>query len=193
MSGGKHPNPKDRSASIKWAQDVLADPRALIFDVETTGLRQAEIVQIGLVDMTGTVLMNTLVKPTRSIPAKASSVHGITDDDVADAPTFPQVYAAFSGHVAAATVIAYNVEYEKSVLSYVCGLHHLPLPRISRWTCAMKTYARFYGQQYGGKPGYTWQSLVKAAAQQGIPVQDAHDAVGDSQMTLALIRAMAGA
>jgi len=40
---------------------------------------------------------------------------------------------------------------------------------------------------------YAWQKLTLACQQQAIPVVGAHGAVGDCQMTLALIRKMAEA
>jgi len=58
-------------------------------DTETTGLWRgdgAELVEVALMDETGKVWVDTLVKPEKPIPSGATAVHGITDDMVKDAP-----------------------------------------------------------------------------------------------------------
>jgi DNA polymerase-3 subunit epsilon len=73
----------------------LSHPLAF-FDLETTGtdpLRD-KIVEIALVriDPSGEREGTTRrINPGRPIPAEATAVHGIRDEDVADAPSFPQV------------------------------------------------------------------------------------------------------
>lgn len=61
------------------------------FDLETTGTRigQDRIVQIGILRLLpdgSRESYQTLVQPGMPIPAEATAVHGITDDDVKDAP-----------------------------------------------------------------------------------------------------------
>ncbi|ELA9868094.1 3'-5' exonuclease, partial [Vibrio parahaemolyticus] len=65
----------------------LSTQNAIILDTETTGLdSQAEIVEFtAICAHTGKVIVNELVKPTCSIPAEATAIHGITDEDVKDA------------------------------------------------------------------------------------------------------------
>ena len=68
------------------------------FDLETTGVRigRDRIVQIGIVRLLpdGTrATYQSLVQPGIPIPAEATSVHGITDIDVADAPPLEELAA----------------------------------------------------------------------------------------------------
>ncbi len=174
---------------MNWAQEMI-DRKAIILDVETTGLHNAQIVQIGMVDLAGNVLMDTFVRPEGHIPADATAVHGITDAMVAAAPGFKDLYVSFSVLLAGKVVVAYNVEYEKKVIQGECQRLNLPLPRVAEWSCAMKSYAHFWGER--NRRGYKWQSLSKACQQQRIQVRDAHSAVGDCRLTLALIQKMAG-
>ncbi len=44
----------------------------MILDTETTGLYDAEIVELSIIDTAGNVLLDTLVRPTRPIPAEAT-------------------------------------------------------------------------------------------------------------------------
>jgi len=61
----------DRDDAIDVAQDILNNKsNYVIFDTETTGLGENDvIVQIGLLDLDGNVLMNTLIKTAYQIYA----------------------------------------------------------------------------------------------------------------------------
>ena len=64
-----------------------------ILDTETTGLYDdAEIVEISIIDENGGVLLDTLVKPLKPIPAEATAIHGITNEMVATAPTWVAIH-----------------------------------------------------------------------------------------------------
>ena len=63
--------------------------KPLFLDTETTGLGPADqVVEIAVLDAEGAVVFHSLVKPTVPIPAEATAIHGIRDEDVAGAPTF---------------------------------------------------------------------------------------------------------
>jgi DNA polymerase-3 subunit epsilon len=73
------------------------------FDLETTGtnITQDRIVEIGVIKLlpNGEVQEKShLVNPTIPIPAESSAIHGITDEQVKDKPTFKELakeYARF--------------------------------------------------------------------------------------------------
>lgn len=78
----------------------------IIYDLETTGTNKKtdRIVEISVIKVMpdGTQIPNTRrVNPEMPIPAEASEVHGIYDEDVKDAPTFKDIsqklYAFFEG------------------------------------------------------------------------------------------------
>ncbi|GAB4527419.1 MAG: exonuclease domain-containing protein [Anaerolineae bacterium] len=181
---------QERQKAVEWARTMLESP-AVIVDFETTGVSKPEVVQIGVVDMQGNVLMDTLIKPSVTIPADVIAVHGITNEMVEEAPSFHEMYIKFSVLLAGKAAIAYNVSFEKQVLQAVCERRDLPLPRPRQWHCAMINYASFYGQWNAKRHSFTWQGLGKACTQQNITVENAHNAVGDCRMTLSLIQAMA--
>ena len=134
--------------------------------------------------------MDTLVKPVGSIPADATRVHGITDAMVVDAPDFKDVYSTLSAKLAGQVAIAYNASFDEGILNGVCKRRALPVPRARYWSCAMKTYAAYHGQWDTRRRSYSWQSLEKACRQQGVKVENTHDATADCKLTLALIRKM---
>jgi DNA polymerase III subunit epsilon len=63
--------------------------------------------------------------------------------------------------------------------------------KVTKTHCAMKTYAKFYGAWNTTRREYGWQKLEQACKQQRIPVENAHNALGDVLMTLALVKKMA--
>jgi len=78
----------------------------VVFDLETTGLfpRRDRIVEIAAVKVNpdGTEeTLERLLNPTIPIPPETTAVHGISDDDVKDCPTFAdvadEIYAFFEG------------------------------------------------------------------------------------------------
>ncbi|MFB7896168.1 hypothetical protein ACFC1B_07535 [Streptomyces xiamenensis] len=75
----------DRQAAAEWARGVLADPRSVILDLETTGLNQDRAdyaVEISVLTATGDALMDQRLNPGVPIPADASAVHGILGNEL---------------------------------------------------------------------------------------------------------------
>jgi len=89
----------------------------LFFDTETTGLSAArgdKVVEIAIVDINGSVLLDTLVNPLREIPAMASSVHGISNKMVLGAPSWEELLSEIQEIVAGKIISAYNAPYDGS-------------------------------------------------------------------------------
>ncbi|WP_440495482.1 3'-5' exonuclease [Serratia sarumanii] len=176
------------------AQQCL-NRNCLVLDTETTGLDdKAEIIEIAVIDATGKVLLNTLVKPSKPIPAEATAIHGITDEMVKDAPTWPEVSPQLCSLISGKTIAIYNAEYDIRLLEQTDRIWKVT-PKISvmpQIVCAMHEYAEFYGQK-SERGGYKWQKLTAAADQQGVTIEDApHRALSDCLTTLGVIKAMAG-
>lgn len=174
---------EDRDKASEWARSLLACPDCAILDTETTGLsREDEIVQVAVLSADGRVLLDTLVRPTRSIPPDATAIHGITDRDVAGAPIFPEIYDQLRALLEANRIVIYNAEFDLRLLNQTLLKYGLP-----KWTfppdrvdCAMLRYSAWIGEIWGDG-SYKWQKLVGGD----------HSALGDCRATLALIRRMA--
>ena len=175
------------------------DANALILDTETTGLdADAEVVELAVIDCAGTVLLDTLVRPSGPVPAEAAAIHGITDAMLAGAPTWSEIHARFCDLVEGRQVVIYNREFDVRVIRQTAHRYGLPAPQGfdleldgSAVHCAMQAYAGFHGEWSEEKGQYRWQRLSAAAAQQGVTVTNAHRALGDCLMTLGVVRAMA--
>jgi DNA polymerase-3 subunit epsilon len=108
-------------ASAPGADSALELARFVVVDLETTGLRpgQARICEIGAVRIealvpTGT--FETLVDPGKPLPPLVSSLTGIVDADLRDAPgpgTAVRQFLAFAGD---AVLVAHNARFDVAFL-----------------------------------------------------------------------------
>lgn len=180
----------DRERAIKTAWTWLKKP-FVILDLETTGLKgTAEIVQIGVIDQDGAVVLEQLVKPSKAI--RNSRLHGITDAMVQEAPAFPDVYPQVKAALEGKTVLAYNYEFDRTMLDQVCQRHGLDLIDIAHGYCVMELYAQYNGDWNDYHGNYRWGSLSDAVKACGLTFDgQAHSAVADTQATLAVLKHMA--
>lgn len=113
----------DHDAAAKWARQVLDDPATVVLDAETTGLHDgARIVEIAVLGVDGTVLLDSLVNPSEPIPAEATRTHGITDTAVSAAPTFGDLLVPLTAALHGRKVVIYNRDFDKRRLAI--ELHH---------------------------------------------------------------------
>ena len=183
----------NRREAMQLAQDLLA-ARPVYLDTETTGLGDsAEIVDICLLDHDGTVLIDTLVKPARQIPADATAIHGITNAMVIAAPTWPTVWPQVSAALADRAVAIYNADYDVRVMKQTNRLYRLPWTLIgSRVECIMLLYARFRGEWDSNRGSYRWHRLEAAGRQCRINLPHSHRAQADAKLARAVLQVMAG-
>jgi DNA polymerase-3 subunit epsilon len=176
----------DRNAARQWARNILATPRLLILDTETTGLdSQAEIVQLAIIALDGSAVMNTLVQPTRPIPADASRIHGITDAhiEMACAPPWDEILPVLRSLLYRREIVIYNAAYDLRLMRQSTKLrtgNDDDMPEFSSH-CAMCWYSQWVGEWNKFHGNYRWQRL---------PAGD-HSALGDCLATLKIIKQMA--
>ena len=116
-----------RQAIIRWARGLLEDNDILIVDTETTGLKvEDEIVQLAIVNLRGETLINTLLRPVTEVSDEALAVHGITDQELAGAPMFSDLYERVRGFLRSHKLIAYNAEFDRRMLAQTCKRYGLP-------------------------------------------------------------------
>lgn len=181
--------------SLESFKELIESGDYLILDSETTGLgSDAEICQIAIIDSSGNVLLDTLVKPTCPIPADASAVHGITDDMVKDAPGFNNIMSDVARILKGRHVVIYNADYDFRLLLQSAvqslGMQGRDWLEAESWQCAMRAYAQHYGDWNEYRKSYRWVRLTDAAFVENVIVENAHNALGDCLMTLAVCKAM---
>jgi DNA polymerase-3 subunit epsilon len=181
-----------RSAAVAWAAAVAEDPRAVYVDTETTGCGAGdEVIELAVVGNDGTVLFETLLRPRRPIPAAVVAVHGITDADVAGAPTLPEVRPALLAALAGRLVVVYNAPFDRRLIEQTCRLYGGE-PPAAAYDCAMRRYADFAGVAHpSGRGGYRWHKLERAVLAFGA-APGGHRATADALACRAVVHGMAG-
>lgn len=164
-----------------WALQRLNNSDVLILDTETTGLHDAEIVDIAIINVAGDLVLNTLIKPKESIPFEASRIHGITDEIVINSPIFPDIYPRIKTAIEGQTVLIYNSAFDTEILDYNCDLHGLPRIQYQA-ECLMLPYAEFIGEWSDYWGNWKWQRLPSGN----------HRALGDCQAALKVLKRMTG-
>jgi DNA polymerase-3 subunit epsilon len=157
----------------------------VVLDTETTD-REGLMCQIAILGSNGEPVLSTLINPECPISPEAGAVHGITDDMVRDAPTLPAVYKAINRALFGLDVVVYNAGFDVAVLERHYRRYGLSEPVPMQYLCAMLAFAEHYGEWDGKRQSFRWHKLGVACEALGIEVKDAHDALADCRMTLAL-------
>lgn len=167
---------------LRWHID-----RPLVsLDIEATGPNPStdRIIELGLVCVEpdgAQTEQRWLINPGRPIPADATAVHGIRDEDVADAPRFDTVALAIAEALHGADLVGFNLrafdvpllrlEFERTGLDWPCeGARIIDVFALyrTRETRTLSDAVRFYlGRDHAG----------------------AHGAVPDAKATLEVLRA----
>lgn len=168
--------------------EVPAPAAYAVFDCETTGTDTAvdEIVSLAVVrldgDGTETARYTSLVRPSRPIPAEASAVHGIDDDDVAGAPSFGEIAPRLLQLLDGAVLVAHNAAFDLAMLRQAIhrvGLAYEP----TGVACTLEAFRLL-------EPHATSHRLEAICERHGVALDDAHEALGDVLATAALLRVL---
>lgn len=98
--------------------------REIVLDTETTGLDPKaghRIVEIGAVELVNHLptgrSQQLYINPERDMPAEAFAVHGLSEEFLADKPTFAEIAEDFLGFVGDATLVIHNAEFDMKFLN----------------------------------------------------------------------------
>ena len=155
--------------------------RTLFFDLELTGVyNYDEILSVSIMDGTGRMLMDTLVRPTHRRKWKETEkIHGITPEMVADAPTLeeltPEIKRLFAG---ADKIIAYGIATDYSHIKYIYDTEAERQALRRKTGCAAIEYTRYVQEHH---PELTHLSLSDAMETLGLSWDGtAHTSVADT-------------
>ena len=165
---------------------VPAPAAYAVVDCETTGTDPAvdEIVSLAVVrlDANGveTARFTRLVRPSRPIPAEATAVHGIGDEDVADAPRFAEIAGEVLGFLEGAVFVAHNAGFDLAMLQHAfaqAGIDYRP----AAVACTLEAFRLL-------EPLAANHRLESICERRGIVPEGTHEALGDVLATAALLR-----
>ena len=137
------------------------DATISVLDTETTGLFAGadRLVEICIVrvppDGKPEVVLDTLLNPQRAVAA--TEIHGIRDDDVADAPTFAEIAGDVAKALSGTVLAAYNVYFDvrfvqdefsrvgfRYVVPHFCLMYLRPLLGLGK-RCSLTDACRAHG------------------------------------------------
>jgi DNA polymerase-3 subunit epsilon/CBS domain-containing protein len=152
----------------------------VVIDCETTGLDPAKafVVDLAGVRVIGgrldvTAPFQSLVRPPLPIPPTATSVHGIDDAAVAEAPPLSEIWPAFKAFAGGAVVIGHSIGFDLAVLKRECERAGLP------WSRPRSLCTRLLGQVIA--PDLPGHSLEQLGAWLGVSGPEGrHSALGDA-------------
>jgi DNA polymerase-3 subunit epsilon len=182
----------DQLRARQQAQKYLEN-KPVFLDTETTGLdNKSEIVEVAIVDLDGSILLETLVKPLFPIPASITAIHGITNQQVQNQRLFPEVWREIQQILSERLVGIFNADFDLRMISQ--SLHHHRVPSIARIDifCIMKLYAQYRGIYNPATRSYKWFSLENAGRDAHISLLNTHRAIADALLARALLFHIAG-
>jgi DNA polymerase-3 subunit epsilon len=174
---------KDESAVFKESDPLIRDVPFVVVDTETTGVSAwggDRITEVAAVMVSGGQVgpsWSSLVYPQRAIPSWVSSLTGITDDMVRDAPPFMALAEHVRTTLGAGVFVAHNVGFDWRFLN-------AELERTTgdgfdlnaRRLCTVRL-ARIFLQKLERR------SLDHVASYYGITIAERHRALGDAVAT----------
>lgn len=174
------------------AQSIIK--QSLVYlDTETTGLdKNAEIVEIAVVDDAGQILINQLVRPSKPIPAEVTLLHGITNEMVAGAVSWPALWPTVRGHLLGRTIGIYNAEFDVRIMRQSLERYRLPWRETLSTLDILNLYSEFRGEWDPVRRLLRRFRLEDAGKFFNIPLPNSHRAADDALLARALLRRMAG-
>jgi DNA polymerase III subunit epsilon len=183
--------PTQRQQAIAKARTILQD-NPVYLDTETTGLGSTdEIIEISIVNDDGSIILETLVKPSKPIPADASAIHGILDEEVKSAPTWPVIWQNVRSALFGRLIIIYNAEFDLRMLQQSHARYRLPWKERFNTFDMMKLYSEFRGEWDPKRRAYRFFSLDSAGKMSGITLPNAHRSTADCLLTRELLHYLA--
>ena len=160
-----------------------AESGFVVFDIETTGLSPTadRMIEIGLIrtDKTGNPLAywSSLINPKQ--PVTATEIHGISDKDVANSPTFEDVLDQVLSRIRGQALSAHNAQFDVSFLKVELARTGWELPE-TPVLCTMHESRNFI-------PGLSKRRLQDCVEALGIEQDVEHRALGDASLATALV------
>lgn len=176
--------------------------RFTVIDFETTAVEpglHGRALEVGIVSLEATPTLvdgqrglvfnvvdtwDTLINPGPGVGVGASQIHRITEDMVADAPTFEEVAGDILRRLSDTTVVAHNARFDLGFLDYDCNQGGIVLPELAV-VCTLEL-ARYVSQRSG--ENNRRHTLAACCERAGIAFgeMEQHSALGDAAVTAQL-------
>ena len=180
-----------RQNAIMIARQVI-EQNPVYLDTETTGLEKSdEIVEISIIDDAGNVLLDSLVKPSQSISAGATRIHGITNEMVQKSFAWPILWQQVRPLLIGKTIVAYNSDYDYRLIMQSHARYRLPWKDNLTFFDLLKLYSSFRGDWDSARRSWRYFSLEQAGKSANIDLPNAHRSTADTLLTRELLHYIA--
>lgn len=107
----------------------------IVIDFETANERRNSACAIGVAVVREGIVVDSFAKlikpPEMRFSPWNTRIHGLTERDVANAPTFAEIWPELLSIVENQLVLAHNASFDVSVLRHSLHAASLPMPRLS--------------------------------------------------------------
>ena len=149
----------------------------IAFDFETANHEKHSACSIALVMVQDSKIIGeyySLIKPETAFHWRNIQIHGIRPEDVADAPTFPEVWQEIQHFFQAKRlIVAHNAAFDCNVLKGCLDYYDLPQPHYLS-LCTVRTSRQLF-------PSFANHKLNTVCQELGINLTQHHNALADSQ------------
>lgn len=119
-------SPFEKSSVITKRSNIGKISNFVVLDVETTGIAVGgnDIIEISAIKFERfkpIAVFQTLLKPRKPIPKEATDINGITNEMVANCPSFAQIKSSFEKFIGSNPIVAHNASFDIKFL-HVSGL-----------------------------------------------------------------------
>lgn len=174
--------PVPRDAAVNGLRS-LEGQRWAVLDFETAAFHEPRVVEVGLVDRDGKVLVEGLVDPGIPMEKRVIELHGLRDEDVADQRRWPELQEELARALEQVdVVVAFSARFESMCLDYNARLWGLQ-PLRPTFVCAQELAIGFVGLN----EEKNWLSLRSACSRLGLAQERSHRAVDDCIATVKVI------
>jgi len=147
-------------------------------DFETATSKRNSVCSVGIVTVEDGEIIeeyHALIQPPNNeYNWHNIQVHGITEDDTSNSPSFEHVYPEIKKRLAGKITVAHNESFDRSVLKNSMldiGLDYSDIDLPEKWECTLKIYKAM---------GYQPAKLNVCCEYHGIELQH-HDALSDAR------------
>lgn len=161
-----------------------------VLDTETTGLgSDDQIIEIAVCDASGKVCYEQRISPSVPINPLAEEIHGISLDDLAECPKWPEIVNDLQTLLTGQTVVIYNSDFDLGMLRSTSQAFKADDTWLN--TLNIKCAMELSVQAFGATNRYGTISLANAADAAGVSWPgEAHSAKVDALVTLGVLRAL---
>ena len=102
-----------------------------VIDFETANSNRSSACALGIIEVNNKSIINTwdyLINPEEDFDFFNTMLHGISESDVINKPTFPDIWNEISSILEGKIVIAHNASFDISVLRHVLDKYNLHYP-----------------------------------------------------------------